>query len=226
MKECRIQMMKINNEVEKERKIQLIEEFYQINGRLPKYTEKSGGIAIGRFLSNIKQKNTKIAEEQMSRLEILGFNKNETDKEEEKERKIQLIEEFYQINGRLPKQNEVYKGIAIGQFLNSIRQGNTKITEEQMNRLMKLGFEGQINDIKLDYSVIKMGQFYRKYKRLPDQGESIGNEKNKVGDILLLIRIGKIRITEGQFTRLQQMNANLLREQVQFLEKQKKNKKK
>lgn len=138
-----------------------------------------------------------------------------------KEEKIKLIEEFYREYGRLPKQAEKYKEVAIGAFLSSIKSGGTKITEEQMNRLLILGFEGQINDVRVDRSIFQIGQFYRRYQRLPEPGESFRRERNKVGDMLLSIRVGKIRITEAQFLRLQQMDVTLTREQVRFIEKPK-----
>ena len=134
----------------------------------------------------------------------------------EKERKIELIEEFYREYGRLPKSHEKYRGVAIGIFLNSIKHGGTRITEEQMERLMVLGFEGQINDVVVTKGIRDMEVFYRKYGRMPGPDETLG--RNKVGEMLLSIRSGRIRITEQQFLRLQKMGVNLTREQVTFFE--------
>ncbi len=135
----------------------------------------------------------------------------------EKERKIELVEEFYKEYGRLPKSHEKYRGVAIGDFLNSIKQGNTRITEEQMERLMVLGFEGQINDVGVTKGIRKIEEFYNRHGRMPEADETLG--RNKVGEMLLSIRSGRVRITEQQFLRLQKIGVNLTREQVTFFER-------
>ena len=207
--------------IRKEQKIQLVEEFYKEYGRLPKCREKYKNIAIGAFLNNIKKNCFPITEKQMKRLLAIGFTLEKKDKEEEKEQAIKLVEEFYREMERLPYQRETYKGWAIGKFLNSLNQGNTKITEEQMERLMKLGFEGQRNDVTIERKIRKIEQFYQETGTLPEAGEHLGREKERSGDILLSIRTGKVRITEKQFLRLQRIDATLTREQVQFFEKPK-----
>ncbi len=208
-----------DKEAEKERKITLIEAFHAQNGRLPKYAEEYEGEAIGQFLNRIKIRRIEITDFQLKRLVEIGFVMEIVDKEEEKERRIKLIEEFYVQNGRLPKNTERYKNEPIGLFLKSIRVGDTGISSEQSRRLTALGFLGQIKDKKTERRVKRVEQFYQEKGRLPLPGESLNNEKVKAGDILVSIRTGKIRITENHFLRLQKIDASLTREQVVLLEK-------
>ena len=206
-----------DREEAKERKIELIEEFYKKYRRLPKSHEKYRRVAIGTFLDRIKQGRTRITEEQRQRLLVLGFVLEIEDKEEVKKRKIELVEEFYREYGRLPKSREKYRGASIGTFLDSIKQGNTRITEEQMARLMVLGFEGQINDVRVTKGIRNIEAFYKRHGRLTEADGTL--EGNRVGEMLLSIRSGRIRITEQQFLRLQEMGVNLTREQVTFFER-------
>ena len=60
--------------------------------------------------------------------------------ESRKELQISLLEEFYKENKRLPKYNEKVEGILLGKFLCNIKSGNTSITDEQIDRLLQLGF--------------------------------------------------------------------------------------
>ena len=56
-------------------------------------------------------------------------------------------------------------------------------------------------------------------KIIRDYQERLNKVREKVGDILLEIRSGKIRITEEQLLRLQKMDSTLTREQVSLVEK-------
>ncbi|MCI9234165.1 MAG: DEAD/DEAH box helicase family protein [Bacilli bacterium] len=208
-----------NSEEEKERKVKLIEEFYEEYGRLPKYADNYKEELIGQFLNRIKIGNVQITKMQMKRLMTIGFIPEAKNKEEEKERKIKLIEEFYKENGRLPKSSETYKNEAIGIFLKSIRVGDTGVSEDQASRLAALGFLGPIKDRQSERKVKKIERFYQERGRLPLPGESLYKEKIKTGDILLSIQIGEIRITESQFVRLQKIGVVLNKEQVTFFEK-------
>lgn len=201
----------------KEKKIKLVEKFYQKYRRLPRTNEIVEGISLGIFLKNIKDGNTTITSEQMNRLTALGFKIESI--EDKKERKIRLVEEFYRINKRLPRQREMYEGVAIGNFLDSIKHGGTSVSEEQMNRLLILGFVGTDIARKVNPKIKQLEEFYQKHGRLPEPGESLGKEKEAIGNILLSIKLGKIILTKTQFIRLQNMDATLTREQVSLVEK-------
>ncbi|MCI8446274.1 MAG: hypothetical protein HFH31_02135 [Bacilli bacterium] len=207
----------------KDERIRLIEEFYSENRRLPKLREIYKGERIGYFLNNIKNKKIKITEEQMKKLEKIGFsmevNVKVRDNEKGKEYKIGLVEEFYSIYGRLPMQKERYKEVELGNFLNNIKEGNTTITEEQIKRLTKLGFSGEVKDKRTELNIRRLEKFYWTNNRLPKENEKIG--RANIGEILISIRAGKIRITEEQFIRLQNIDTTLTRGQVSLIEKKK-----
>ncbi len=207
-------------EEEKERKIQLIEEFYETFQRLPKQEEIYKSCAIGMFLNNLRFGHINIREQQMKRLINLGFTFEKRDAEAIKETKIVLIEEFYEVNGRLPKQAESYKDYAIGSFLSRVRNRKIGITKSQMERLTRLGVKFEDRKPRPLRDIAKIEAFYDRYDRLPLPGESLKKEKKKVGDILLDIQAGRILITEFQFNKLQQMGATLVRENVQLTSKQ------
>ncbi|MCI8446275.1 MAG: DEAD/DEAH box helicase family protein [Bacilli bacterium] len=193
----------------KEYKICLIEEFYKINNRLPKQNEKYKGVALGKFLVNIKNKNIRLTKEQIDRLLSLGFKMEIKNIEKEKEYKICLIEEFYRENGRLPKCAEKYKNVTIGSFLRSIKAGDTKITGEQMNRLLSLGFVMEIKNMeqKKEYKISLVEEFYKEKERLPKQGE-IYKEEN-IGNFLSSIKRENTSITKDQKSRLENIGFKL-----------------
>lgn len=136
-----------------------------------------------------------------------------------KDERIRLIEEFYSIYGRLPMQKERYKEVELGNFLNNIKDGNTTITEEQIKRLTKLGFSGEVKDKRTELNIRRLEKFYWTNNRLPKENEKIG--RANIGEILISIRAGKIRITEEQFIRLQNIDTTLTRGQVSLIEKKK-----
>ena len=60
---------------------------------------------------------------------------------DEQYRKVILLGKFYGEFGRTPKLQEEYKGIKLGQFLNNIRRGHTKISEDDREYLQSLGIK-------------------------------------------------------------------------------------
>lgn len=195
--------------------ISLIEEFYQINERLPQAREEYKEVKIGRFLQWVKNEQAKITEEQMARLYAIGF-RMET-KADKVEYKICLVEEFYQINGRLPKQKEEYMGVKIGAFLNNVKAGSIKITEEQWNRLINIDYLGALTQEEI---CEKLEQFYNVYQREPLPGEKVEGDKYKAGNILVSIRGGVIRLRKDQIERLQKGGFSLKREKVHPVNKE------
>ena len=195
-------MKKIDYENEKEYKIKLIEEFYKENERLPKKYEIYKEYKIGLFLYNIKRQNIKVDEEQLNRLFKIGFKMEKVDYEKGKEEKIKLLEEFYKEYRRLPKQNEKYKGIALGRFVDGIKNGTTSITEKQLERLQKLGFiisKKKYNKNK-EEKLELLEEFHKKYGRLPYQSEKYKDVS--IGEFLASLKRMQTSLNNKQIERL------------------------
>ena len=195
-------MKKIDYENEKEYKIKLIEEFYKENERLPKKYEIYKEYKIGLFLYNIKRQNIKVDEEQLNRLFKIGFKMEKVDYEKGKEEKIKLLEEFYKEYRRLPKQKEKYKGIALGRFVDGIKNGTTSITEKQLERLQKLGFiisKKKYNKNK-EEKLELLEEFHKKYGRLPYQSEKYKDVS--IGEFLASLKRMQTSLNNKQIERL------------------------
>lgn len=198
-------------EDKKEKKIQLVEEFYKENGRLPKQNEKApDGTAIGSFLKSIKQKNVTITETQLERLERLGFSMEVMDIKQKIENKIRLIEDFYCENGRLPNSNETKNGISIGSFLYSIKLRRKTITDEQYERLKKFGF--RINDLENSITREKMieliEEFYNEHHRFPNPIEK-SKDGISIGKFLSSVKLGKIKLSNQLLQRLENLGFSI-----------------
>ena len=129
--------------------------------------------------------------------------------------KFELLIDFYKENNKWPKKNEKYKGVNIGQFLGSIKQGYTSITEEQRNQLLKLDsniFEN-FHKIKKENNIAQLTDFYKDNGRWPrclrESKTSEEEEEKKLGTFLQTIKAGKISITEEQRNQLLELDPNI-----------------
>ncbi len=204
-------------EEKKENKINEIEKFYEIHKKLPtKSVKTEDGIAIGHFLGSVKNGNTKLSEEHMSRLQSLGFETEVKSIEVQKEEKLCKIEDFYREHHRLPKRDETSTdGVKIGRFLTSIHEGTTRITEEQMKRLIAIGYSGEVKDPKSQKMIKQIEEFYQLTERLPYLYEPTYGGAI-LGDTILAIQKGKVKVTKAQLKRLQKMGFIMQKDEIQL----------
>lgn len=107
-------------------KYELLVEFVEKNGRLPKYDEDYTGVHLGRWCQTQRQAYTghghnKITATQIERLEqVQGWwwATNQKDKWMEK---YELLRKYVLQYNRLPIQKDIYEGINIGSFINRQR---------------------------------------------------------------------------------------------------------
>jgi len=179
---------KTNNLNNKE-KIQLCQEFYNLNKRLPKKNEEYKNFKINCFISNLKHGKNK---ELKNKIEKIFNEKIEVKKIiiDDKE-KIKLCQEFYKINNRLPKDKEIYKDFNIGSFIYGLKDGKNKYLKEQVEEIFNCKIEKQyIHNNLFDEEKIKLCQeFYDEFKRLPTSKEIYKDWK--IGNFIISLKIGQ-----------------------------------
>lgn len=177
-----------NLNVSKEHKINLLEEFYNEFGREPKATEEYKGVKLGIFLTSIRTGHTKILEKDKNYLSRVGLRLTKGVKQELVHEKVLLLGEFYNEFKREPKATEEYNGARLGNFLSSIKRGDTKLSYEDTCYLKCLGISllSQNKKKLVHEKVLLLGEFYNKFKREP-------NPKEMYKDVKLGIFLGNIR---------------------------------
>ena len=131
--------------MEVNRKFNLLLEFYEENNRWPKSDEKDKtGENIGNFLHGIRQNNINLSEDQREQLLKKDPHIFEDLVRLKVNTKFQELLEFYKENDRRPRRVQNKKEDLSEQekmlsyFLESIKQGNTYLTEDQKQQLLKL----------------------------------------------------------------------------------------
>ena len=168
-------------ELSKNKNITFLLEFYTEYGRWPIAKEVYKERNIGKYLSSIRNGNTKISEEQRQRLLELDANVFENPKKTGINNKISLLQEFYQENGRWPKQVEEYKEEKVGIFLSGIRSGHTSITEEQKELLLELD-----------------SQVFEKNRKLPIRAKNKDVINRTANKFNLLVEYAQIKKMNGK----------------------------
>ena len=170
---CNIKKNKIINLISDEDKINLCQEFYNEFKRLPLSYEKYKKFNIGNFIRIIKESGNKHLKEKIEEI----FNEKIETKIKLNilsiEEKIKLCNDFYKINKRLPKSNEIYKNWNIGKFINNLKRSDNKDLKKHFEDIFNEKLEIKIKIIKIsDEDKIKLCQeFYEENKRLPKQKE-------------------------------------------------------
>lgn len=132
--------------------------------------------------------------------------------------KSQILEEFYNVYGRPPKQREIYKGVRIGEWLKNLRQEfrNGKLTLERINTIAKidknlLSFElFQKDEYHFVYMANLLSEFLYNFKRKPKKGEKYKNEN--LGDWFNKLRslYNKNQLSQKRIIIIMNINKNLL----------------
>lgn len=128
----RLEPLDIKEEVHK--KVQLLKEFYLIYEKEPTSKIIYKNIKIGIFLQNIRRGVVKLSKADYNELLKIGYilkNKSSI----MKERKLELLIEFFKEYMRVPRQDETFKGENIGYFLMNIKLGRTSVPEKYKEKL-------------------------------------------------------------------------------------------
>lgn len=99
----------------------ILKEFKEEYGRFPKNNETYKGFNIGSYVSNLRNRysddNRCIKKELVEALEEIGFNLLFDDRKTTWDKNFQILKEFKEEYGRLPHNDEDYKGVKIGIWL-------------------------------------------------------------------------------------------------------------
>lgn len=174
--------------LEVNRKYSLLLEFYEEEGRWPKYSEQYKGENLGTFLSSIKNGHTSLSEEQKNKLLALDQNIFENQIKIEINRKYDLLLKFYEEKGRWPKHAETYQGENIGNFLSKIKIGHTSLTEEQKHKLLELDSTLVIKENKEKNKVISIKNLKdtKEVEKIEEQEENNQNDYNMLNEAELI----------------------------------------
>lgn len=124
------------NEYKMHRIVSLLIEFYELNGRLPKYNEEYKNVKLGSYFSRLRRGQIILSNEYKILLSEAGI---EISEEEEIHRNVILLAEFYIKNNRLPYNSEIYKKVDLKQFFYSILSGDSVINTDDMKLLENAG---------------------------------------------------------------------------------------
>lgn len=134
-----------------------------------------------------------------------------TDKKRQqtKEAKLSLLEEFYTKNMRAPKRNEIYKGVKIGFFYNSIKTGRTKTTQSQKERLESIGIDmSSINKKEMVHNKVNLLiKYYLENGKTPSFTEEY--EGVKLGTFYTSIKCQDTNISDEDRQRLENVGISL-----------------
>lgn len=125
-----------------ERKYKVLSLFISENKRLPLFYEEKDGIKIGIWAVNQKQryKQGKMSKERydaLNKIDFWNMSDEKSDKERKWNDKYELLLEFIEIYGRLPKHMEIYKDIKIGYWCSKQRKKKKagELSEERIKKL-------------------------------------------------------------------------------------------
>ena len=211
-------------------------EYEDFRDRIIRWKERNGnlkikqtdididGYPIGQKISNIKQKIIKLTDAQRDELIALGLDLSIKEVrflfkyEDFRDRIIRWKER----NGNLKiKQTDIdIDGYPIGRKLGSIKQGDIKLTDEQRDELISLGLDLITKETKFPFE-------YEDFKnRIIAWKERNGNLNIKynytdidgypIGQKLMNIKQGNIKLTDAQRDELIALGLNLSIKEVKF----------
>ncbi len=120
-------------------KVLFLVEFYNLYHRHPKRNETYKNINLYNFLIDVKRGATTLSSKDKELLINTGITITSNKRLYTIHEKVLLLVEFYNLYNRTPKQNEIYKDIKLGTFLNSIRQNKTALSPEDKELLITNG---------------------------------------------------------------------------------------
>lgn len=180
------------NEIRIHNKVLLLIDFFENYKREPYTTEIYKGEKIGTFLRTIRKNQTMITNEDRDLLNKKGINI--LPKSKSIRSKVTVLAEFYVNFNRDPRGREIYKGIKLYNFLNSIRRGEIVLNEFEVETLKKSGI--RLNNItkeeEIHEKVLLLVEFVKIYKRDPKDDEKYKNIK--LYQFLKEIRKGKVML--------------------------------
>lgn len=156
---------------------ELAKEFKEKYGRFPKSTEEYKGVKLGGWLNNQKNRLTNRSV-RMEMLKSIGF-RFERVSDIQWEKNLNLFKEYIDKYGKYPGTKESYKGVNLGNWIESIRYSYAmnksnenakfimKLTEDRIKQLEEINFE--FTDWEINFKLLK--EFKEEYGRFPKYGE-------------------------------------------------------
>jgi len=162
--------MKINETAKWEDRFEQLNEFIAQNGRFPENADTFNNSSVKTLLTwvNSQRKahlNGKLSEEKTKKLEDIGFVWNLNDVQWNNN--FEILKEFVEVNGRLPKRGDVYKNVNVDTWLKSqVKKANPdsrlNLTDEQREKLENLGVE--LSTSRFTQTWMKSYELYIEYK--------------------------------------------------------------
>ncbi|MBR1444456.1 MAG: helicase associated domain-containing protein, partial [Firmicutes bacterium] len=193
--------MKINETAKWEDRFEQLNEFIAQNGRFPENADALNNSSIKTLMTWVNSQRKayskgNLSDEKIKALEDLGFVWNIIDVHWNEV--YDILKEFVEINGRLPKRGDIYKGVNVNAWLNNQIQKTKpnhrlKLSDEQKEKLVALGVN--LSDTKFMQKWMSAYTLYIEYKNLYNQeprqkvrykgrdlGTWIWNQKNYLRD--------------------------------------------
>lgn len=135
LEEDGILLQKLTKEEKIHKKVNIVCEFVRQNNRTPKQNEYFKNENVKNCLNYIINNKNNLTERDIENLKNSGVSLIKVTREEKTKNKINLLLEFYEQSGRLPKQYEEFKGEKIGVFLSNVKRSLVKIPSEYKKML-------------------------------------------------------------------------------------------
>ena len=191
-------------------KVLLLEEFYNLYGRWPKYSEIYKNVKIGTFNWSIKTKKTKLYGDDYQLLQKYNFEFKHMTREEIKQYKLHMLIEYFKKYNKWPKSTIIYKGVNIGAFSKNIRNKVIKLSESDTALLQSLNFDFNIITLKekIHNKVLLLVEFYDTFKRWPKAKEKYKNVT--IGSFAQRIKKDGTSISSDDFELLKKLGFNFI----------------
>jgi hypothetical protein len=156
--------------------------FYEEYGRMPTEAETYNGENVGTWLMSQKKfiKSRNYPPDRFEKLQTLNLSRKEKERKEQWQQQwdnnLQMVIQFYEENGRWPKDKESYQGVNIGTWYFKQRQA-AKYPSYPPERRLKLESAGVLDaksrkkeqDWEKNFQVLQT--FIQEHNRLPISGE-------------------------------------------------------
>ena len=166
------------------------------------------GFNLGTIVNSIRTGNRKVTDAQKRILDDMGFVWNITDKKELPlycrpcnytfEEIFEALVEYKRVNGNLlvPQLYITEKGMRLGSIVSRYRCGSIKLTDEQKEKLDKIGFVWQVRNKWIPMNiVIRLFEEYRqKYGNLDIPIRYVTEDNIRLGNIANNMKRGNRKI--------------------------------
>jgi superfamily II DNA or RNA helicase len=189
----------------------LLKDFIEINNHLPKTDEIYKDIKIGSWL-HIQRQNIKQCKLSQDRAELIKSVKYFTmcERDDTWNSTFNLLNEYVDLYNKLPKHNEIYKNINIGDWITTqrVKYKNNKLSQDRIKKIESLEdwiwFTDYDNIWNTNYNSLK--KYVETYNKIPVQKCVYNNIKIGIWVFKQKQKYKKNNLSNEQVQKLESLN--------------------